>query len=172
MEEWRDIIGYEGIYQISNLGRVKSLNYNNTGKEGLRELDDDKYGYKVINLYKNGKGKRYSVHRLVAIAFIPNPNNLPQVNHINEIKNDNRVENLEWCTNEYNHNYGTRNKRSGESKSKKVKCITTGEIFRSSTEGSKKYKISPSLIRRCCRGIRKSAGKHPVTGEKLVWEYI
>ena len=120
-EEWRDIGGYEGLYQISNIGNVKSLgrlvNYKNKGKkwqEGKILKPLNKRGYLCVGLWKNGYIKNYSVHRLVAQAFIPNPNNLPQVNHKNEIKDDNRVENLEWCNNYYNSQYGTRNKRIAE----------------------------------------------------------
>ena len=115
MEEWRDIIGYEGLYQVSNLGRVKSLNYNHTGKEGILDTKPTSSGYVQVNLYKNNKRKTYLVHRLVAQSFIPNPLGLHEVNHIIddfEHRSDNRVENLEWCTKDYNINYGNRNKRA------------------------------------------------------------
>ena len=124
MEEWRDVVGYEGLYQVSNLGRIKSLNYNHTGKEGILKLIYGKDGYVKISLCKKGeKPETFLVHRLVAIAFIPNPNNLPEVNHIIddfEHRSDNRVENLEWCTRDYNCNYGSRNKKVSENK--KGKC--------------------------------------------------
>ena len=82
-EEWRDIRGYEGKYQVSNLGRIKSLNYRGTGKEGILSPTPNKKGYLVIGLYKNNKQNKKRVNRLVAQAFIPNPDNLPQVNHLN-----------------------------------------------------------------------------------------
>ena len=163
-EEWRDIKGYEGLYQVSNLGRVRSLNYNKTRQ--IKELSYAKRrGYLGVTLYKNGKPKTFTVHRLVARMFIPNPNNYPQVNHKDENKSNNDVKNLEWCTNEYNHNYGTRNERVGKSLSKKVICITTGEIFNSMREACRKYNISSGSMTECCQGKRKTAGGYK-------WEYF
>ena len=198
MEEiWKDINGYEGLYQISNLGSVKSLKDNHGNyTEEIRNGTPNNKGYLIIDLYKNGKRKHYSIHRLVAQAFIPNPDNLPIVNHKDENKENNNVDNLEWCTYEYNNNYGTINKRHSETmkgrklseehkrkisnsikgnkhpQAKKVKCITTGEIFDYIKEAGRKYNIGSSHISKCCKGKAKSAGKHPVTGEKLVWEYV
>lgn len=121
MEEiWKDIEGYEGKYQVSNLGRVRSLNYNHTGEIKLLKQSTNKYGYKLVGLCKNGKEKKYQVHRLVAIAFIPNPNNLPIINHKDEDSSNNNVDNLEWCTQEYNVNYGTRNERAGKKARKQM----------------------------------------------------
>ena len=102
---WKDIPGYEGLYKVSNTGKVFSCVTN-------RELSviQKKDGYTCISLCdKDHNKKQYRIHQLVAKAFIPNPNNLPMINHKNEIKNDNRVENLEWCNNFYNSNYGNRN---------------------------------------------------------------
>lgn len=98
MEEiWKDIEGYEGKYQVSNTGEVKSLNYRGSGKTKLLRQTADKDGYKCVIFCKNGKVKGYKVHRLVAIAFIPNPNSLPIINHKDEDKTNNCVDNLEWC---------------------------------------------------------------------------
>ena len=182
-EEWRDIEGYEGLYQVSNLSRVRSLNYNKTGQ--IKELSYAKRrGYLGVTLYKNGKPKTFTVHRLVARMFIPNPNNYPQVNHKDENKINNNVSNLEWCTVLYNNCYGTRLKRVSDKNKgegnpmygkpshnrKKVKCITTGEIFDSISEASKKYKCKPSHIIQNCKGEIKSCSKLS-DGTKLIWEY-
>ncbi len=188
MEEiWKDINGYEGLYQISNLGRVKSLKDNRGNyREKILSLKPSEDGYKRIHLFKNKEKECFYIHRLVAEAFIPNPDNLPEVNHkIDDFehRSDNRVENLEWCTHDYNVNYGDRNKRTSDSlkgkylgdkhpRAKKVRCITTGEIFDSIADAERKYKNVSHHISECCKGKCKSAGKHPVTGEKLVWEYV
>ena len=113
-EMWKDIEGYEGLYQVSNTGQAKSLNYKGSGEAKLLKQSTNKQGYKRITLCKNGKTKRYSVHRLVALAFIPNPDNLPIINHKDENPSNNNVNNLEWCTYKYNINYGTARKRAGE----------------------------------------------------------
>lgn len=102
MEEWKNVIGYEGLYEVSNIGNVRNVRRNT-----LLRLSKTK-GYIQVYLYKNGVKTGLKVHRLVAEAFIPNPDNLPQVNHKDENKMNNRVENLEWCTAKYNSNYGHR----------------------------------------------------------------
>ena len=163
MEEWRDIKGYEGLYQISNKGNIKSLNYKRTGKEKIREGTIDNTGYKIISLCKNGKVKKYLIHRLVAEAFLPNPDNLPQVNHKDENKLNNNVENLEWCTQEYNCNYGTRNEKIDGRPRKKIICVETNEIFDSSKDVINRMfngKGHFDTISKCCTGKRKSAFKY------------
>ena len=114
-EMWKDIPGYEGKYQVSNTGQVRSLNYKGRGVVKLLKQYDNRDGYKRVCLCKNGKVKNHWTHRLVAIAFIPNPNNYKEVNHKDENPSNNNVKNLEWCTHEYNMNYGTRNERASES---------------------------------------------------------
>ena len=109
-EIFKDIEGFEGKYQVSNLGRIRSLNYRMTGKPHIMKFGTDGE-YDTVVFYVDGHRHMRKVHRVVAEAFIPNPLNLPQVNHLNEVKTDNRAENLEWCDNKYNSNYGTKNKR-------------------------------------------------------------
>lgn len=111
MEEWRDIEGYEGIYQVSNEGRVRNISKN---PYKMMKPHCNQRGYCQVTLSKNNKYIMAAIHRLVAKAFIPNPSNLPQVNHKDEKKDNNIVENLEWCDNKYNSNYGTRGERIGE----------------------------------------------------------
>ena len=118
MEEWKDVVGYEGKYQVTATGRIRTLNFKGTGI--IQELFPIKniWGYMTIQLYKDGRYHNCGVHRLVAMAFIPNPDNLSQVNHKDEDKTNNTVDNLEWCTAKYNCNYGTRNIRTNETKRK------------------------------------------------------
>lgn len=121
MEEWKDIVGYEGKYQVTATGRIRTLNFKGTGIAQELFPIKNKCGYLTIQLYKDGRYHHYGVHRLVAMAFIPNPYNLPQVNHKDEDKTNNNVDNvdnLEWCTAKYNSNYGTKNQRVNETKRK------------------------------------------------------
>ena len=173
MEFWRDIRGFEGIYQVSDLGNVRSLNYHKTGEVSEIKQKLDRGGYRTVHLRNGvGNGKFLKVHRLVADAFIENPfpEKWDQVNHIDEDKTNNRVENLEWCDYEYNNNYGTKNQRISISKtngktSKKVLCVETGEIFPSANEVTRLKGYSQGNISSCCRGEMKSAyGYH--------WKYI
>lgn len=183
MEIWKDIKGYEGLYQVSNMGRIKSLGNDKTRKEKILSLKPNNKGYIRVYLCKNGKRKHFSVHRLVAEAFLPNPDNLPVVNHkIDDFehRSDNRVENLEWCTVEYNNNYGTHNKKLSKSlKGKKHKkhklkkqilCVETGEIFDTSQDVIDimfNGKGNSSIIRKNSRGKTKSAyGYHFVYIER------
>lgn len=122
-EVWRDIPGYEGKYQVSNIGNVRSLHYRNTNKAQRLNSVINEGGYNIVGLSKDGKSKQYKVHRLVAEAFIPNPNNYPIINHKDENKTNNVVWNLEWCTYEYNNNYGTKNERASKSKKGKTSAM-------------------------------------------------
>ncbi len=119
IEIWKDIENYEGYYQVSNMGRIRSVRRilcDGKTREGtIIKAFPDAFGYIRVRLYMNGKSQRFMVHRLVATAFVDNPNGYPILNHKDENKSNNQATNLEWCTQKYNINYGTRTKRaSGE----------------------------------------------------------
>ena len=110
IEEWRPVVGYEGLYEVSNIGQVINIKTGHILKQ-----HKDKDGYWVLSL-KRDKYKTYFAHRLVAQAFIPNPDNLPMVNHKDEDKTNNNVDNLEWCTAKYNSTYGTARERAAKTR--------------------------------------------------------
>jgi len=157
MEIWKKINGFE-TYSVSNMGRVRN---DVTGR--ILSLFDKHNGYKMTTLYNAGKSHKFQVHRLVALAFIPNPDNLPQVNHINEIKTDNRVENLEWCSAKYNINYGTWKERMITTKRvtapNKKRCIVDGVEYVSVHEAERQLKTPRgSLGRRLIEGKQRYRG--------------
>lgn len=169
-EIWKDIKGYEKLYQISNKGRIKSLErktfkadkYGQSlllHKEKILTNNIMKSGYSMITLYKSGKPKSYFIHRLVAQAFIPNPNNYKEINHIDKDRKNNNVNNLEWCTRAYNNAY---------SKAKAVnqynlqgKFIKTWESAKQAAEENNIYR---SNITSCCKGKAKTTGG-------FMWKY-
>ena len=160
-EYWKPIKGYEGLYQVSNFGRVKSLKF---GKERiLKQSKDKKTGHLHVVLCKNGIVKTYYVHRLVAEAFIDNTDNLHCVNHKDENPQNNVVSNLEWCDAKYNCNYGTRNKRISEKMtngklSKPVLQYTLdGELVKewSSTHECGRNGYNRGNVSACCLGYLK-----------------
>ena len=170
MEEmWKDIKGYEGMYQISNLGKVKSLprDTRNRFKNGrIMKPMLSNTGYYMIGLYKNRQYKRFSVHRLVALNFIPNPHNLSEINHKDENPKNNCVSNLEWCDRIYNINYGTQIERAHKKERVKVNQYDLNNNFiktwDSITEAGLFYKTSH--ISACCRNKRNNA-------KGFIWKY-
>ena len=194
-EEWKDIkfkdtdgkeYDFTGRYQVSSYGRIRSLNFGGRkGKIGILKEHFSKDGYVVMHFRWEGKRKNFRVHRLVAHMFIPNPDNLPIVNHRDECKSNNHIDNLEWCTYKYNSNYSLRpcseearakmseaqkgKQKTSETKQKmsmskkgnknynarKVICIETKEIFNTMDEASK---WCHGNVNRCCSGERKTAG--------------
>lgn len=158
-EIWKDIKGYEGLYQVSNLGRVKSLNYNHTKKEKILSLDHQKNGYLRVILQNKNKITRYRVHRLVAKTFISENDNSLQVNHIDGNKQNNCVTNLEWCTAKENTNHALNN---GMVKMKRISMYDKQnnllKKFNNIREIRKYLNIQNTThIHDCCRGERKSA---------------
>lgn len=175
-EIWKDVKGYEGFYQVSNLGRIRSLDhYASNGvsqilyKGKIRKLRIQPNGYVYLNL-SDGKNvqKRHYVHRLVAKAFIPNPENKPEINHKDENKQNNCADNLEWCTRKENWNYNNLPTRVGllqrgiVRNNKPIEQLTLdGKVvasFESAIEAQRKTGIDFSHIRKVVRGIDKSAG--------------
>lgn len=155
-EIWKDIIGFEGRYMISNFGNVKSKKYRHHNNEKILKQEDN-YGYKRICLFtKEGKKKHYRIHRLVAEAFIPNPNNYLEINHKDENRTNNCMNNLEWCTHTYNINYGTRTKKARLGKIKPILQFDKNNNFikkyNSITEIEKKFNFNRSNIIACAKG--------------------
>lgn len=173
-EKWKSIKGFEGLYKISNYGNVKSLFFWDINKrkyiikERIIKPITDKDGYYIIGLYKNKKRKTYKVHRLVAEAFITNPNNLPQINHKDENKLNNRVDNLEWCSVIYNLKYGTRIQRAGNKHKKVVNQYDKDgnfiKSYNSLTEASKYVNGYITGISAVCNNKQKTAYGY-------VWKY-
>ena len=143
----RDIKGFEGLYAVTSCGRVWSYRNNKFLKPGT-----DRGGYQYVILCKNGYEKTVMVHRLIAKAYIPNPENLLFINHKDEVKTHNWIGNLEWCTREYNNNYGTRNARVAEKLGTKIQCKETGEIFDSMGDCQRKLGCDSSAISKQIRG--------------------
>lgn len=163
-EIWKEI---DNRYSVSNLGRVKS-NYAN--KERIMRPTINQYGYLKVDLRNNGERAGVSVHRLVAMAFIPNPDNLPEVNHKDEDKTNNCVDNLEWCTTKYNCNYGTRNIRKGKNCMKKVYSLSPDgsiDYFESVKEAANMLGIRSTSISK----VLSSNYPHNKTAGGKLWFY-
>lgn len=179
MEIWKDIEGYGGTFQVSNLGRVKTFNYRNTGVEKVLKPKKHNKGYLQVQLMKGDMNKMFTIHRLVAQAFIPNPDNLPFVNHKDENKTNNCVDNLEWCDRLYNVRYSLdlhperntqvkhyqKNHRRLDRKinqyDKQGNLIKTWDNSRTIQNETK---MSDWSISECCRGNRHTAYGY-------IWQY-
>ena len=166
-EIWKDIQGYEELYQVSNLGRVKSLDkydkHNRFKRGKIKAICDNGNGYCVVNLKVDGKQKSRTVHRLVATAFIPNPKNLPEINHIDGNKKNNNVSNLEWCDRRHNATHAVQNKLSTEFGQRKVICVELNKEFNSVTEAENWVGVKGSRISNVCklkRGCKTCGGYH------------
>lgn len=181
-EIWKSVKDYEGYYEVSNFGRVRSLDRAVNCTHGSIAIKKGKIlkqtvqakGYLCVNLAKNGKSKSVQIQRIVAMAFIDNPDNLPCVNHKDENPQNNHVDNLEWCTYEYNNTYGNRLIRMAKSNTngklaKMVYKYTSDnefvEEYPSCAELKRLYNYDPSKISECCRGLRKTAYGY-------IWKYI
>ena len=160
-ERWKPVVGYEGLYEVSNFGRVRSLNYHRSGKQKILKPLVQTKGYLGFTLYKNGCRKQHKLHRIVAEAFIPNTDNLPQINHKDEDKTNNRVDNLEWCDNKYNCNYGNRTERSAVSHCRKINQYKLNGQYIKTWSSMKDIQLElgfyNSRISECCHNKCKSA---------------
>lgn len=183
MEEvWKDVVGYEGRYIVSNFGRIRSLYREFVNKRGrIMHITDrvmkthlDECGYERVKLSGESGAKMTFVHRIVAESFIPNPNNHPMINHIDECKTNNRVDNLEWCDAKYNNVYGNRLElvskilmcRSDLSKPV-LMCDLSGNVlaeFGSIRDAARRVGGNQSFIGKACKGIYKTAYGH-------IWRY-
>jgi hypothetical protein len=167
-EIWKEIDGYIGKYEVSNLGRVRSLNYKRSGMPREMMPSKTKKGYYMVALCQNGKRKMYKVARLVAVAFVANEYGLPEVNHKDEDKTNDRADNLEWCDRSYNNNYGSRIIRAAEAHRKPILQYTNDGKLVARWEGAKEAEkalgISDGNIWLCCNQKRKSAGG-------FIWRY-
>ena len=190
-EVWKPIEGYEGLYQVSNMGRVKSLErkvwnckgrgYYMTIHERIKKTSKDSWGYLRVALYKDGKVKNHLIHRLVGQAFLENPMGYDEINHKDENKQNNCVDNLEWCSHSYNNTYNDKAKKAGKKAAEKLRGRKQTEeqikkkskpVFsvdrdsglimwwQSANEAGRVLGINRSHIADCCKGKAKSCGNH------------
>lgn len=176
-EVWKDIEGYEGLYQVSNIGNIKSLErdvvYSNSAihhyEEKLLKPSKIGGGYLQVTLSKDGEAQNVLVHIIIANAFIPNPNNLPQVGHMDDNKENNTIDNLYWTTAKENNTHNGRHLRVAEKRSKKVLQIdkNTNEVvaeFPSASQAARETGFSQGNISSCCKGVYKQAYGY-------IWKY-
>ena len=182
----KDIPNYEGLYAATEEGQIWSYY-----KKRFLTPSIGKGGYLKVTLVKDKQKQTKLIHRLIAETFIENPNNYPVVNHKNEDKTNNNITNLEWCTYEYNSNYGTLKEKAKEKivqyrkehpdfmkgknnhKSVAIRCIETGDEFETFTDAIKWCGLKSTVcFTDYFKGLQKSVGRHPITKEKLHWEKI
>ena len=156
MEKWKDIKGYEGKYQVSNYGRVKSLYTNKLKNTAIKNT-----GYECVDLYINGKRENKTIHRLVAMAFITNPNSYKVINHIDGNKVNNNANNLEWCTQSYNikHSYDNNLhiptiEKAINSRKRKILCHQNNKKYNSIIEAAKDLNLNTGKVCEVCKGTR------------------
>lgn len=184
-EIWKDIIGFEGYYQISSTGRVKSLQRlvkSARSSFGYRTVHErflattiDKYGYETVRLHKEGKTFPYTIHRLVALHFVNNPDQLPSINHIDENKLNNHYTNLEWCTVKYNNTFNYRQEKINELlrlkdwRNPKVLSINLEDgsevVYKGLRDAMRHTGFVRQEISKCCRGLRPSYNG-------FVWKFL
>lgn len=182
-EEWRPVVGYEQFYEVSSLGRVRSFDREVNGKYGNVAIKKGKliqpmfsHGkYHQVNLYCNGKNNTQKVHRLVAKAFLPNPNNYDQVNHKNLIKTDNRVENLEWCSARQNMHHMMDNGKMAKGEGKKLAKLNESqviEIRRIHSENMCAYRVKRGLMQELSRRYNVSVSLIEKVVHRVNWKHI
>ena len=178
-EVWKDVVGYEGLYEVSDLGRVRSW-YRTLRNRVLTKREEPYYPrlhschsrHLAVWLYKNGTSRRWLVHRLVAMAFLPNPDNLPFINHKDEIPYNNNVDNLEWCTPAYNNSYGTIKERMSKALLNRpdmsmvvIRIDKYGhkKEYVSMQEAARQNGLNQPNIWKCCNGIHHTCGGYKWT---------
>lgn len=168
-EIWLPVKGYEGLYEVSSLGRVRSIVNDKSRKTKVLSPGDNGIGYLQVGLFKNGKRKHFKVHRLVAQAFLPNWFEEPEVNHRDENKHNNHIDNLEWCEHKYNCNHGTRNERiitNGKLSKPVLQYTKSGEFVKewNSTNETIRSGYKQANVCACCNGKLKSY-------KGYIWKY-
>lgn len=166
MEIWKDIVGYNSVYQISNFGNVKSINYHRSGKEKIIKPLKRKDGYLKVILYNNGKTKSYFIHRLVAQAFLNNPNNYEYVNHKDENKENNHIDNLEFCSAQYNNTYKKYNR--GKRNKSKINQFDLKKNLVNKWNSLKEIKNNTNYS---YYGIFNCLHNRQITSNNFIWEY-
>ncbi len=169
-EIWKPVVGYEGLYAVSSFGNVASLNYHGTGKRRILKPRPSANGYYFVQVFKNKIGKMVPIHRLVATAFVDNPNGYNVINHIDENKHNNMADNLEWCTHKYNVNYSLK-KRRGKKITKRIRPVSQiskdGDVIKvwdNLIQIKTSLNYSDWSIQMCCEGKRKTA-------YGFIWQY-